>query len=136
MIGLPILSILLQENMWTDPENIINRSQTHECGNWGWDRAIPFLGIHKWDFCCSVPRKCAEYRCVREPAAVPTISCPVLRTVILERGIGGGGEEYITIRRGGGGNQPVTTPPTAVGQCSLFCTLPAINEACCLILTI
>ncbi len=23
----------------------INRSQTHECGNWDWCRAIPFLGI-------------------------------------------------------------------------------------------
>jgi hypothetical protein len=29
------LSILLRPNMWTDPGNIhINRSQTHECGNW------------------------------------------------------------------------------------------------------
>ncbi len=28
----------------------INRSQTHECGNWDWGRSIPFLGIHKWDF--------------------------------------------------------------------------------------
>ncbi len=27
-----------------------NRSQTHECRNWVWGRAIPFLGIHKWDF--------------------------------------------------------------------------------------
>ena len=24
----------------------INRSQTHECGNWDWGRAIPFLEIH------------------------------------------------------------------------------------------
>ncbi len=24
------------------------------CGNWDWGRATPFLGIHKWDFCCSV----------------------------------------------------------------------------------
>ena len=32
----------------------INRSQTHECGNWDWGRAIPFLGIPKWDFLCSV----------------------------------------------------------------------------------
>jgi hypothetical protein len=33
-------------NMWTDPWNIcINRSQTHECGNWGWGRAIPRKGI-------------------------------------------------------------------------------------------
>ncbi len=30
----------------------INRSQTHEFGNWYWGGAIPFLGIHKWDFCC------------------------------------------------------------------------------------
>ncbi len=30
----------------------INRSQTHECGNWGWGRAILRKGIHKWDFHC------------------------------------------------------------------------------------
>ncbi len=31
----------------------INRSQTHECGNWDCGRTctIPFLGIHKWAFC-------------------------------------------------------------------------------------
>ncbi len=33
----------------------VNRSQTHECGNWGWGRAISRKGIHKWDFRCSVP---------------------------------------------------------------------------------
>ncbi len=22
----------------------------YECGNWDWSRAIPFLGIHKWDW--------------------------------------------------------------------------------------
>ncbi len=32
-----------------------NRSQTHECGNWGWGRVIPIKGIHKWDFHCSAP---------------------------------------------------------------------------------
>ncbi len=32
----------------------INRSQTQECGNWGWGRAISRKGIHKWDFLCSV----------------------------------------------------------------------------------
>ncbi len=32
----------------------INRSHTHECGNWGWGRAIPRKGIHKWYFRCSV----------------------------------------------------------------------------------
>jgi hypothetical protein len=30
----------------------INRSQTHECGNWDWGRAIPRKGTHKWDFRC------------------------------------------------------------------------------------
>ncbi len=40
------LSILLQVNMWTDCGNIrINRLQTHECRNWDWGHAIPFLGI-------------------------------------------------------------------------------------------
>ncbi len=32
----------------------INRSQTHEFGNWIWGRAIPTKWIHKWDFPCSV----------------------------------------------------------------------------------
>ncbi len=27
---------------------------THEWGNWDWGRAILFLGLHKWDFLCSV----------------------------------------------------------------------------------
>jgi hypothetical protein len=31
----------------------IIRSQTHECGNWDWGHAIPFLERHKWDFRCS-----------------------------------------------------------------------------------
>ncbi len=31
----------------------IDRSQTHECGNWDWGPAIPFLGIHKSIFLCS-----------------------------------------------------------------------------------
>ncbi len=48
-IGLPFL---LQGNIWTDPGNY--RSQTHECGNWDWGRAIPIKRIHKWDFLCSV----------------------------------------------------------------------------------
>jgi hypothetical protein len=28
----------------------VNRSQTHECGNWDWRSAIPFLGIYKMGF--------------------------------------------------------------------------------------
>ncbi len=31
----------------------INCSQTHECGNWDWGRAFPFLEKYKWDFRCS-----------------------------------------------------------------------------------
>ncbi len=31
----------------------INRSQTHECENWDWGRAMPRNGIHKCDFPCS-----------------------------------------------------------------------------------
>ncbi len=32
----------------------INRSQTHECGTWGWGRAIPRQGIYKRNCCCNV----------------------------------------------------------------------------------
>ncbi len=32
----------------------IIRSQTHECGNWGWGRAIPKKGIYKRNCLCSV----------------------------------------------------------------------------------
>ncbi len=35
----------------------INRSQTHECGNWDWGPTIPRKGIHKWDFFCSADYK-------------------------------------------------------------------------------
>ncbi len=31
----------------------VNRSQTHECGNWGWGRAIPRKGIYKRYCRCS-----------------------------------------------------------------------------------
>ncbi len=35
----------------------INRSQTHESGNWGWGRAIPRKGINKRNCRCSVERR-------------------------------------------------------------------------------
>ncbi len=38
----------------------INSSQTHECGNWGWGRAIPRKGTHKWVFRCSVYSFCRQ----------------------------------------------------------------------------
>jgi hypothetical protein len=48
------LHILLQENRWTEAGNIyISPTQTHECGNWNYGRAIPFLGTHKSKFICS-----------------------------------------------------------------------------------
>jgi hypothetical protein len=34
----------LQQNRQINPWEYINCSQTHECGNWDCDRAIPFLG--------------------------------------------------------------------------------------------
>ncbi len=60
--------------MWTDPGTIyVNRSQTHECGNWGWGRAIPRKGIHRWDFRCSVPHFTASHKkCDVCTAAVKT----------------------------------------------------------------
>jgi hypothetical protein len=36
------------------PWEYINRSQAHECGNWGWGRAIPRKGIYKQNCRCSV----------------------------------------------------------------------------------
>jgi len=38
------------DRSWED----INRSQTHECGNWGWGRAIPRKGMYKRNCRCSV----------------------------------------------------------------------------------
>ncbi len=69
----------------------IIRSQTHECGNWDWGHAIPFLGIHKWDFHSSVkkctrlqntvypvenkPKKCTGRRFMRALSYTITGSC-------------------------------------------------------------
>jgi hypothetical protein len=44
-ISLPILLQEYVDRSW----EYINRSQTHECGNWDWGRAIPRKGTHKWD---------------------------------------------------------------------------------------
>ncbi len=43
--------------IWDWSWEFINRSQTHECGNWDWGRAIPFLGTHKWGFRCRADQR-------------------------------------------------------------------------------
>ncbi len=60
----------------------INRSQTHECGNWGWGRAIPRKGIFKWDFRCSVRTACAtilDLECFFNCQIWPTIKALLLQ---------------------------------------------------------
>jgi hypothetical protein len=50
-MGLPFL---LEEILYVDRSwEYINRSHTHECGNWGWGRAIPSKGIYKRNCRCS-----------------------------------------------------------------------------------
>ncbi len=50
---------------YVDPSwDFIIRSQTHECWNWGWGRAIPRKGIHKWDFRCSVLSNWSTFSCL------------------------------------------------------------------------
>ncbi len=45
------LHIFMQLNRQTNRGNIcVNRSQTHEGGNWDWGRTIPFLGWFFWIF--------------------------------------------------------------------------------------
>jgi hypothetical protein len=36
----------------------ISRSETHECGNWGWGRAVPRKGIYKRNCRCSAVEAC------------------------------------------------------------------------------
>ncbi len=48
------LPFLLEEIQYVDGSwDFINRSQTHECRNWGWGHAIPRKGIYKRNFLCS-----------------------------------------------------------------------------------
>ncbi len=58
----------------------INRSQTHECWNWGWGRAIPRKGIYKGDFCCSA-RGILEHF-----SQIPRIPSPPPPTISIIRG--------------------------------------------------
>ncbi len=47
---------------WSREYIRVNRSQTHECGNWGLDHAIPRKGIYKRNCRCSVRRLAIAYR--------------------------------------------------------------------------
>ncbi len=49
-IGLPILLLEIGGPIL----GIYKSLETHKCRNWDWGREILFLGIHKWDFRCSV----------------------------------------------------------------------------------
>jgi hypothetical protein len=67
--------------MWTDPGNF---SQTpHKCGNWGCGRAIPFLGIHKWDFNCSALEVSVKKQTLLPGRVSSTAACPTLK--VFER---------------------------------------------------
>ncbi len=65
----------------------INRSKTHECGNWGWGRAIPRKGIYKRNGRCSADYTSRYNPCTHTPpaawASVPTWLLPRPRTYIL-----------------------------------------------------
>jgi hypothetical protein len=65
-IGLPFL---LKENM----RKYKKRSQTHELGG----HAIPFLGIHKWDFRCS-----ATYRPKVKEKKLTSLSTCSIRNLV------------------------------------------------------
>ncbi len=53
----------------------INGSQTHECGDLDWGRAIPRKGIQKWNFPCSVLEQTTFASFHHKKRMVP---CPLL----------------------------------------------------------
>jgi hypothetical protein len=44
--------IFLQQNRQIERRNLINRSQTHECGDWDCGCSVPFLRIFVSNFRC------------------------------------------------------------------------------------
>ncbi len=57
-------SVYFAAAKYVDPSwEYINRSQTHECGNWDWGRAIPRKGIKKLDLntlnSCTISPMCS-----------------------------------------------------------------------------
>ncbi len=69
-----------------------SRTDTHECRNWDWGRAIPFLGIHKWDFRCSVeaPPPYLKKTVLERMAKI----CPMKKWYVPQ--VGGGLSGYAT----------------------------------------
>ncbi len=57
----------------------INRSQTHECGNWDWGRTIPRKGIYKLDFLCSVRNSQWRYMTLEFYGNSPGCDSSILR---------------------------------------------------------
>ncbi len=92
----------------------INRSQTHECRNWGWGRAIPRKGIYKRNCRCSV-----EYSYRNYPIVLESLVCVGWVAVILARILGFSSSSLCRCRSqkhpgsgplvegGGGGERPV-----------------------------
>ncbi len=79
-IGLPIL---LEEIC--RPRDYINRSQTHECWNWGWGHAIPRKGIHKWDFVAVLNIGCTTFFSLDSTFKERYFAIPAFPLLIKER---------------------------------------------------
>ncbi len=76
----------------------INCSQTHECWNWGWGRAIPRKGIQKWHFRCSVTT--FNRRLLPSGEAQLLVRRPVLRPwLTFNRRLFPPGEVQLLVRR-------------------------------------
>ncbi len=75
-----------------------NRSQTHECWNWGWGRAIPRKGINIWDFRCSALTTCIILTNIEGGIFVFPVG---ILPVTIPAGTGGRGETAVStnIRR-------------------------------------
>ncbi len=54
-------------------------SKTHKCGKWDWGHAVPFLGIQKWNFRCSVVHN-------RPALSMSNVRCPAHPTEVFTAG--------------------------------------------------
>ncbi len=57
----------------------IYKSLRHECGNWGWGRAIPRKGIYKRNCRCSAHNTLRYYRTVLSFLLLPLLIYPTVR---------------------------------------------------------